>query len=115
MKGAREKIQDTVSVSERLAEVQNRATPSHWEDDLLSGSHIATLVERQTRYVMLAKASNKQMQEVTGALKRVIGKLPTELRRSPTLDRGKELGPFAPLSAFRRLSTSSVFCAGSVM
>ena len=92
--GGRGKIQDAVSISERPAEVQDRAVPGHWEGDLLSGSHnshIATLVERQTRYVMLAKVSGKQTQEVVGALKRVIGKLPAELRRSLTWDRGKEL------------------------
>ena len=92
--GGRGKIQDAVSISERPAEVQDRAVPGHWEGDLLSGSHnshIATLVERQTRYVMLAKVSSKQTQEVVGALKRVIRKLPAELRRSLTWDRGKEL------------------------
>lgn len=92
--GGRGKIADAVSISERPAEVQDRAVPGHWEGDLLSGSnnsHIATLVERQTRYVMLAKVSSKQTQEVVGSLKRVIGKLPAELRRSLTWDRGKEL------------------------
>jgi len=92
--GGRGKIADAVSISERPAQVQDRAVPGHWEGDLLSGSnnsHIATLVERQTRYVMLAKVSSKQTQEVVGALKRVIGKLPAELRRSLTWDRGKEL------------------------
>jgi len=90
----RGKILDAVSISERPAEAQDRAVPGHWEGDLLSGSHnshIATLVERQTRYVMLAKVSSKQTQEVVGALKRLIGKLPAELRRSLTWDRGKEL------------------------
>jgi len=92
--GGRGKIQDAVSISERPPEVADRAVPGHWEGDLLSGSHnshIATLVERQTRYVMLVKVSGKQTQEVVGALKRVIGQLPAELRRSLTWDRGKEL------------------------
>jgi len=90
----RGKIQDAVSISERPAQAQDRAVPGHWEGDLLSGSHnsyIVTLVERQTRYVVLAKVSSKQTQEVVRALKRVIGKLPAELRRSLTWDRGKEL------------------------
>jgi IS30 family transposase len=84
--GGRGRIQDAVSISERPAEAQDRAVPGHWDN-----SYIATLVERQTRYVMLAKVSSKQTQEVVGALKRVIGKLPAELRRSLTWDRGKEL------------------------
>lgn len=92
--GGRGKILDAVPISERPAEVHDRAVPGHWEGDLLSGSnhsHIATLVERQTRYVMLVKVSSKQTQEVVGALKRVIGQLPTQLRQSLTWDRGKEL------------------------
>lgn len=90
----RGKIQDAVSISERPPEVQDRAVPGHWEGDLLSGSHnshIATLVERQTRYVVLAKVSSKRTQDVVGALKRVIAQLPAELRWSLTWDRGKEL------------------------
>lgn len=90
----RGKIQDAVSISERPAEAQDRAVPGHWEGDLLSGAHnsyIVTLVERQTRYVILAKVSSKQTQEVVEALKRVIVKLPAQLRQSLTWDRGKEL------------------------
>ena len=83
-----------VSISERPASVDDRAVPGHWEGDLLSGSknsYIATLVERQTRYVMLAKVANKETQTVVSALIRQARKLPTELYKSLTWDRGKEL------------------------
>jgi len=68
--------------------------PGHWEGDLLSGSmnsHIATLVERHTRYVMLAKVANKETQTVVSALIKQAKKLPTELYKSLNWDRGKEL------------------------
>lgn len=90
----RGKITDAVSISERPATAEDRAVPGHWEGDLLAGgknSYIATLVERQTRYVMLVKVSDKQTQTVVPALKRVVRRLPAELRQSLTWDRGKEL------------------------
>jgi len=90
----RGQIADMVSISERPASVEDRAVPGHWEGDLLSGSmnsYIATLVERQTRYVMLAKVANKETQTVVSALIRQAKKLPTELYKSLTWDRGKEL------------------------
>ncbi len=90
----RGQISDMVSISERPASVDDRAVPGHWEGDLLSGSknsYIATLVERQTRYVMLAKVANKGTQTVVSALIRQARKLPTELYKSLTWDRGKEL------------------------
>ena len=83
-----------VSISERPASIEDRAVPGHWEGDLLSGSknsYIATLVERQTRYVMLAKVANKETETVVSALIRQARKLPTELYKSLTWDRGKEL------------------------
>ena len=76
-----------VSISERPASVEDRAVPGHWEGDLLSGpknSYIATLVERQTRYVMLAKVANKETGTVVSALIRQARKLPTELYKSLT-------------------------------
>src|ERR1700720_366120 len=70
------------------------AAPGHWEGDLLSGSknsYIATLVERHTRYVMLAKVANKDTQTVVSALIKQSKTLPNELYKSLTWDRGKEL------------------------
>ena len=90
----RGQITDIVSISERPASVEDRAVPGHWEGDLLSGSnnsHIATLVERHTRYVMLAKVANKDTQTVVSALIKQAKKLPNELYKSLTWDRGKEL------------------------
>ena len=90
----RGQITDLVSISERPASVEDRAVPGHWEGDLLSGSknsHIATLVERHTRYVMLAKVANKDTRTVVSALIRQAKKLPSELYKSLTWDRGKEL------------------------
>jgi len=88
------RILNTVSISERPASVEDRAVPGHWEGDLISGSgntHIATLVERHTRLVMLAKVDNKKTETVINALIKQAHKLPVELYKSLTWDRGKEL------------------------
>jgi len=90
----RGQITDIVSIRERPASVEDRAVPGHWEGDLLSGSknsHIATLVERHTRYLMLVKVANKETQTVVSALIGQAKKLPSELYKSLTWDRGKEL------------------------
>ena len=87
-------IKDAVSIRERPAAVEDRAIPGHWEGDLIAGSKnsfIATLVERRTRYVMLAKVSGKETQTVVAALAAQVQHLPRELRLSLTWDRGKEL------------------------
>lgn len=87
-------IVDAVSISERPATVEDRAVPGHWEGDLLFGSQnsqIATLVERQTRYLMLVKLDGKDTQTVVNALVKHARKLPEELYRSLTWDRGKEM------------------------
>jgi len=87
-------ITDAVSISERPAAAEDRAVPGHWEGDLLFGSsnsQIATLVERHTRYVMLAKVASKDTETVIDALIKHAHKLPTELYRSLTWDRGKEM------------------------
>jgi IS30 family transposase len=88
------RIIDTVSISERPATVEDRAVPGHWEGDLLCGSkssQIATLVERQSRYVMLVKLTSKHAETVTNALIKNARKLPQELYKSLTWDRGKEM------------------------
>jgi transposase, IS30 family len=87
-------IVDAVSIRERPAEVEERAVPGHWEGDLLSGAnntHIATLVERHTRFAMLLKVPSKDTATVVAALGKHVRKLPQELRRSLTWDRGKEM------------------------
>jgi IS30 family transposase len=88
------RITDTVSISERPASVEDRAVPGHWEGDLLFGSknsQIATLVERNTRYAMLVKVSGKDTETVINALIKNARKLPEELYKSLTWDRGKEM------------------------
>ncbi len=90
----RGQIKDMISIRERPASVEDRAVPGHWEGELISGtknSHIATLVERHTRYVMLVKVDNKETQTVVSALIKQSKKLPSELYKSLTWDRGKEL------------------------
>lgn len=88
------KIVDAVSISERPASVEDRAIPGHWEGDLIEGSRktfIATLVERHTRYVMLVKVKNKETATVVNALIKHSTKLPKELYKSLTWDRGSEM------------------------
>ena len=88
------RITDTVSIRERPAEAEDRAVPGHWEGDLLSGSNnsqIATLVERHTRYVMLVRVPSKDTKTVINALIKHAHKLPRELYKSLTWDRGKEM------------------------
>jgi IS30 family transposase len=93
-KGPRGQIIDGVSIRERPASVEDRAVPGHWEGDLIAGSkntHIATLVERQSRFTLLVKVDGKDSQTVVSALSRQVKKLPAALRRSLTWDRGMEL------------------------
>lgn len=88
------RITNTVSIRERPAEVEDRAVPGHWEGDLLFGSNnsqIATLVERHTRYVLLARVPSKDTETVINALIKQARKLPRELYKSLTWDRGKEM------------------------
>src|SRR5436190_14042274 len=85
-------IVDTVSIRERPADADDRAVPGHWEGDLLCGAnntHIVTLVERHTRFAMLLKVPSKDTATVVAALGKHVSKLPQQLRRSLTWDRGK--------------------------
>lgn len=88
------KIVNGVPISERPSSVKDRAVPGHWEGDLIQGSKntfIATLVERHSRYVMLARIDNKHTETVISALIKQSKKLPAELYKSLTWDRGSEL------------------------
>ena len=94
-------IKDAISIRERPAAVEDRAIPGHWEGDLIAGSKnsfIATLVERRTRYVMLAKVGGKETQTVVAALTAQVQHLPRELRQTLTWDRGKELADHKSLT-----------------
>jgi len=87
-------IKNAISISQRPASVEDRAVPGHWEGDLIGGSgnsYVATLVERHSRYVMLVKVANKDTESVVSALIKQSLRLPSELYRSLTWDRGKEL------------------------
>ncbi len=87
-------IKDAVSISQRPACVEDRAFPGHWEGGLIGGSKnscIATLVERHSRYAMLAKVASKDTKSAISALIKQSQRLPRELYKSPTWDRGKEL------------------------
>ena len=87
-------IANMASIRERPASVEDRAVPGHWEGDLIAGSnnsHIATLVERHSRYAMLVRVKNKETETVIFALIKHAEKLPTELYKSLPWDRGKEM------------------------
>ena len=90
----RGQVTDIVSIRVRTAEVEDRAVPGHWEADLLFGSknsQIATLVERHSRYVLLARVKSKDTETVINALIKQAHKLPRELYKSLTWNRGKEM------------------------
>jgi IS30 family transposase len=90
----RSRIRDAVSIHERPSEIETRAVPGHWEGDLIAGArntHIATLVERVSRFTLLVKVPAKDTVTVTRALTRRIQRLPRALRQSLTWDRGMEL------------------------
>ena len=92
--GGRGKIPNAISISERPASAEDRAIPGHWEGDLIAGSnntYIATLVERHTRYVMLVKVADRKTGTVVPALIKHARKLPGELYKSLTWDRGGEM------------------------
>ncbi len=87
-------IPDAISIRERPAEAADRAVPGHWEGDLLTGgrnSHIATLVERHSRFVVLVRLASKDTTTVVTALTTAVRTLPEGLMTSLTWDRGREL------------------------
>jgi len=91
-------IVDAVSIRERPAEAEDRAVPGHWEGDLLAGAantHVATLVERHSRFLMLVAVDGKDTRSVTRALTRHVRRLPEQLRGSLTWDRGMEMAEHA--------------------
>jgi IS30 family transposase len=93
-KSTKGQIRDMVMISERPAEIEDRAVPGHWEGDLIIGtrnSAIGTLVERQTRYVMLFRPQDNTAESVRVALTATIKKLPDHLWKSLTWDQGKEM------------------------
>ena len=94
-------IVNGISISERPATIEDRAVPGHWEGDLIRGSknsHIATVVERQTRFTVLVKVDGKDTETVVSALSVQMGKLPDLLRQSLTWDRGTELAAHVDFS-----------------
>ncbi len=94
-------VKNAVSIRQRPPSVEDRAVPGHWEGDLIGGSrnsYVATLVERQSRYVMLVKVANKDTESVVSALIKQSRRLPRELYKSLTWDRGKELADHSRLT-----------------
>ena len=90
----RGQIKEAVSIRERPPEAEDRAVPGHWEGDLLAGSrntHIATLVERSSRFVMLVRVKGKDTESVVEALGEQIRRLPRTMMASLTWDRGPEM------------------------
>jgi len=103
---------EAFKISERPAEVQDRAIPGHWEGDLIigcDGTAIGTLVERSTRFtILLHLAGDHTAETVAAAMIREMGNLPDHLRRSITWDRGTELAEYAQIQT--ALETTLYFC-----
>lgn len=98
----RSQIKDAIPISQRPPEVDDRAIPGHWEGDLLLGrglTQVATLVERMTRFTVLVQLDGRDMATVTRRPAATMTKLPEQVRRSLTWDRGMELAGHKDLTA----------------
>jgi IS30 family transposase len=105
------RMANTISIRERPASAEDRAVPGHWEGDLLCGSkssQIISLVERHSRYLMLAKIPNRETQTVVNALIKQARKLPDELNKSLTWDNGGELAGILRQTRRKLLANSEV-------
>ncbi len=107
----RGQIIDGLSIHKRPNEIEKRNAPGHWEGDLIAGSkntHIATLVERQSRFTILVKLEGKDAKTVTNALSHRMNRIPGTQKKTLTWDRGMELAYHKQLS----LSTNMIvyFC-----
>jgi len=90
----RGQIKEAASIRERPPEAEDRAVPGHWEGDLVAGSrntHVATLVERSSRFVMLVRVGGKDTESVVAALGEQIRRLPRTMMNTLTWDRGTEM------------------------
>jgi IS30 family transposase len=90
----RGRIKEAVSIRKRPPEAEDRAVPGHWEGDLIAGSrntHVATLVERSSRFVMLVEVKGKDTESVVAALGNQIRRLPKTMMDTLTRDRGMEM------------------------
>jgi IS30 family transposase len=109
------RITNTVSIRERPAEAEDRAVPGHWEGDLMMGSNnsqVATLVERHTRYLMLVRVPSKDTKTVINALIKQAHKLPREVYKSLTWDRGKEMADHERFSLDTDISLEKTWHSG---
>jgi IS30 family transposase len=90
----RGRIPDMVNITKRPPDADDRAVPGHWEGDLIVGSKsrssVGMVTERTTRFTLLFKLEDKTAPTVTGAMTKVIRRLPVELKRSLALDQGSE-------------------------
>jgi len=92
---AKRKLEDMLSIEERLKEIEDRIIPGHWEGDLIVGknnrSALGTLVERTTRTVILIPIKNREAETVAKAFAKEVRKLPQQMKLSMTYDQGREM------------------------